>query len=237
MAKATGASPSSVGRIWQKYGLVPQRRPYPANPRRDPRFSEKLDVFFGLYLGAPRRALVLCVDEGHEMQALSLFQPQNTSAFTTTANTSGLVDDSPSHATPFAALNTFHQSVVSTNSAYRHFQEWLGFLKQIESQTPAGRRLHLIVDGDEAREHATVRAWLRKHPHLHLHFTPSSASWLTLIELFFQELAGRRGARTGACQKVTSLEDAITDYIRMHDDSSEPFSWIAKGNDLISESR
>src|ERR1043166_2216889 len=96
-----------------------------------------------------------------------------------------------------------------------------------EMQSPAGRRLHLIVDGDEAREHATVRAWLRKHPHLHLHFTPSSASWLTLIELFFQELAGRRGARTGAFQKVTSLEDAITDYIRMHDDSSEPFSWIA----------
>jgi len=231
MAKATGASPSSVGRVWRKFGLVPQRSADSSSPAFDPRFTEKLDVFFGLYLGAPRRALVLCVDEGREMQALSLFQPRSTSS----EGKDACSEDSSPRSTPFSALNTFHQSVVSTGSAYRQYHDWLHFLQQIESQTPAERQLHLIVDADENREHDTVRTWLRQHPQLHLHFTPSSASWLKLIELFFQELAGRRGGRQGAFRKVSSLEDAITDYIRMHDDSSEPFSWIAKSGDFPKE--
>ena len=121
MAKATGASPSSVGRVWQKYGLVPPRRGESANSGCDPRFTEKLDVFFGLYLGAPRRALVLCVDQGREIQALSLFQPQTSSHSSADADERLPPKDSPSHSTPFAALNTFHQSVVSTGSAHRHF--------------------------------------------------------------------------------------------------------------------
>jgi len=232
MAKAAGVSESSVGRVWRSHGLKPHRVGS-FKLSRDPKFAEKLDAIVGLYLSPPQRALVLCVDEKSQIQALDRTQPglplrQGRHRTRT--------HDYKRHGTTtlFAALNTLDGTVLSTCQSRHRHQEWLRFLKQIDAQTPADRALHLIVDNYATHKHAKVKAWLAKHPRIHLHFTPTSASWLNMVERFFRDLTTRR-LRDGIFHSVAELETAIAAYIASHNASPKPFIWTASASDILAK--
>ncbi len=232
MAKAAGVSASSVGRIWRRHGLKPHRVAR-FKVSRDPAFAEKLEAIVGLYLAPPQRALVLCVDEKSQIQALARTQPGlplRQGRWRTQTH------DYKRHGTTtlFAALNTLDGTVLSTCQARHRHQEWLRFLQQIDTQTPGDRDLHLIVDNYATHKHPKVMAWLRKHPRIHLHFTPTSASWLNMVERFFRDLTTRR-LRHGIFQSVGQLQQAITEYIRGHNQSPKPFIWTAKAADILAK--
>lgn len=232
MAKAAGVSASSVGRIWRRHGLKPHRVAR-FKVSRDPRFAEKLEAIVGLYLAPPQRALVLCVDEKSQIQALDRTQPglplrQGRHRTQT--------HDYKRHGTTtlFAALNTLDGTVLSTCQSRHRHQEWLRFLQQIDAQTPADRELHLIVDNYATHKHPKVTAWLGKHPRIHLHFTPTGASWLNMVERFFRDLTTRR-LRHGIFQSVAQLEAAIADYIATHNVAPKPFIGTAKAADILAK--
>ena len=232
MAKAAGVSASSVGRIWRRHGLKPHRIGS-FKLSQDPKFTEKLEAIIGLYLSPPQRALVLCVDEKSQIQALDRTQPglplrQGRHRTQT--------HDYKRHGTTtlFAALNTLDGTVLSTCQPRHRHQEWLRFLKQIDAQTPADRQLHLIVDNYATHKHAKVKAWLAKHPRIHLHFTPTSASWLNMVERFFRDLTTRR-LRDGIFHSVSELETAITAYVASHNVAPKPFIWTASASDILAK--
>ena len=232
MAKAAGVSASSVGRIWRRHGLKPHRIGS-FKLSQDPKFAEKLEAIIGLYLSPPQRALVLCVDEKSQIQALDRTQPglplrQGRHRTQT--------HDYKRHGTTtlFAALNTLDGTVLSTCQPRHRHQEWLRFLKQIDAQTPADRQLHLIVDNYATHKHAKVKAWLAKHPRIHLHFTPTSASWLNMVERFFRDLTTRR-LRDGIFHSVSELETAITAYVASHNVAPKPFIWTASASDILAK--
>ncbi len=232
MAKAAGISPSSVGRIWRRHGLKPHRVAS-FKISRDPKFAEKLEAIVGLYLSPPQRALVLCVDEKSQIQALDRTQPGlplRAGRYRTQTH------DYKRHGTTtlFAALNTLDGTVLSTCQARHRHQEWLRFLKQIDAQTPADRELHLIIDNYATHRHAKVNVWLAKHPRIHLHFTPTSASWLNMVERFFRDLTTRR-LRGGIFHSVAELEQAIAAFIATHNTSPKPFIWTAKASDILAK--
>ena len=232
MAKAAGVSASSVGRIWRRHGLKPHRVAR-FKVSRDPRFAEKLEAIVGLYLAPPQRALVLCVDEKSQIQALDRTQP---GLPLRQGRRRTQTHDYKRHGTTtlFAALNTLDGTVLSVCQARHRHQEWLRFLQQIEAQTPADRELHLIIDNYATHKHPRVIAWLAKHPRIHLHFTPTSASWLNMVERFFRDLTTRR-LRNGVFQSVTQLEAAIADYIAIHNAAPKPFIWTAKAADILAK--
>lgn len=232
MAKAAGVSASSVGRIWRRHGLKPHRVTR-FKVSRDPHFTEKLEAIVGLYLAPPQRALVLCVDEKSQIQALARTQP---GLPLRQGRRRTQTHDYKRHGTTtlFAALNTLDGTVLSTCQARHRHQEWLRFLQQIETQTPGDRDLHLIVDNYATHKHPKVTTWLRKHPRIHLHFTPTSASWLNMVERFFRDLTTRR-LRHGIFQSVAELEAAITEYITGHNVAPKPFIWTAKAADILAK--
>ena len=134
--------------------------------------------------------------------------------------------------TLFAALNTLDGTVVATHMQRHRHQEWIRFLALIEAQTPAGRELHLIVDNYATHKHPKVNRWLKKHPRFHLHFTPTSASWLNAVERFFRDRTERQ-LRRGVFKSLKQLQDAITDYIQGHNENPRPFIWTAKASDIL----
>lgn len=232
MAQAAGVSASTVGRIWRRHGLKPHRVTT-FKVSRDPQFVEKLEAIVGLYLAPPERALVLCVDEKSQIQALDRTQPglplrqgrQRTQTH-----------DYKRHGTTtlFAALSTLDGKVIGTCLPRHRHQEFLRFLAQIDAQTPRDLALHLIVDNYATHKHPKVQAWLRRHPRFHLHFTPTSASWLNMVERFFRDLTTRR-VRAGIFKRVAELEAAITDYLRRHNARPKPFIWTAKAADILAK--
>jgi transposase len=232
MAKQAGVSASSVGRIWRSHGLKPHRITR-FKISGDPRVAEKLEAIVGLYLSPPQRALVLCVDEKSQIQALDHTQPglplrQGRHRTQT--------HDYKRHGTTtlFAALNTLDGTVLGSCQPRHRHQEWLRLLKQIDAQTPADHDLHLIVDNYSTHKHAKVKSWLQKHPRIHLHFTPTSASWLNMVERFFRDLTTRR-LRDGIFHTVAALEQAITTYIATHNTAPKPFIWTAKASDILAK--
>jgi transposase len=232
MAKAAGVSASSVGRIWRRHGLKPHRVAR-FKVSRDPHFAEKLEAIVGLYLAPPQRALVLCVDEKSQIQALARTQP---GLPLRQGRRRTQTHDYKRHGTTtlFAALNTLDGTILSTCQARHRHQEWLRFLQQIDTQTPADRDLHLIVDNYATHKHPKVIAWLRQHPRIQLHFTPTSASWLNMVERFFRDLTVRR-LRHGIFASVEELQRAITEYIAAHNLVPKPFIWTAKATDLLAK--
>jgi transposase len=232
MAQAAGVSPSTVGRIWRAHGLKPHRVAT-FKVSRDPQFAEKLEAIVGLYLAPPERALVLCVDEKSQIQALDRTQPglplrqgrQRT-----------LTHDYKRHGTTtlFAALSTLDGKVIGACLPRHRHQEFLRFLAQIDAETPSALALHLIVDNYATHKHPKVKAWLKRHPRFHLHFTPTSASWLNMVERFFRDLTTRR-VRAGIFKSVAELETAIGDYLRLHNTHPKPFIWTAKAADILAK--
>lgn len=230
MAAQVGASERSVRRAWRAHGLKPHLiKSFKVS--RDPKFVEKLEDIVGLYLSPPEHALVLCCDEKSQIQALDRTQPGlplkkgRAATMTHDYKRNGT-------ATLFAALNMLDGSIISCCQQRHRHEEWLKFLRRIERETPKDKELHLIVDNYATHKHPKVKEWLAKHPRIHVHFTPTSASWLNMVERFFRDLTTQR-LRRGVFGSVPELTAAITEYIRVHNQNPKPFIWTAKANDIL----
>lgn len=230
MAKALDISPRTVGRIWLEHGLKPHLiRTFKVS--NDPHFAEKLEDVIGLYLNAPEHAMVLCCDEKSQVQALDRTQP-GLPLKKGRANT--MTHDYVRHGTTtlFAALNVADGKVIGECQSRHRHQEWLKFLQLIDQQTPPERELHLILDNYATHKHPKVKAWLVKHPRFHLHFTPTSASWLNMVERFFRDLTTKR-LRRGVFHSVPELVTALEKYLETYNQEPTPFVWTAKANDIL----
>lgn len=232
MAVATGISEASVRRIWRAHGLKPHLIET-FKISNDPAFAEKLEAIVGLYLNPPQHALVLCCDEKSQIQALDRTQPGlplkrgRGETMTHDYKRNGT-------ATLFAALNTFDGKVISLCQERHRHQEWLKFLRLVNDATPPGKQLHLIVDNYATHKHPKVQRWLTKHPRFHVHFTPTSASWLNMVERFFRDLTQHRLKR-GVFRDVEELITAIDRYVDQHNQQPKPFIWTAKASDILAK--
>jgi transposase len=230
MAQAAGLSEKSVRRIWRKHGLKPHlSRTFKVS--NDPEFAEKLEAIVGLYLNPPEHAIVLCADEKSQIQALDRTQPGlplkkgRCGTMTHDYKRNGT-------ATLFAAMNTLDGSVISMCDDRHRHQEWLKFLRVIDHLTPPDKELYLIADNYATHKHPKVQKWLARHRRFHMHFTPTSSSWLNMVERFFRDLTEQR-LRRGIFRDVEELIMAIGDYIDQHNDRPKPFVWTAKAADIL----
>jgi transposase len=230
MAAAVGLSEASIRRIWHAHGLKPHLvRTFKLS--NDPQFAEKLEAIVGLYLNPPEHAIVLCADEKSQIQALDRTQP----GLPLKKGRSGTMTHDYKRngtATLFAALNTLDGSVISMCDDRHRHQEWLRFLRVINEVTPSDKVLHLIVDNYATHKHPKVQKWLARHPRFHIHFTPTSSSWLNMVERFFRDLTHNR-LRRGIFRDVEELITTIGDYIDKHNDQPKPFIWTAKATDIL----
>lgn len=230
MAEKAGISEASVRRIWRAHGLKPHRvKSFKIS--NDPRFAEKLEDIVGLYLNPPEHALVLSLDEKSQIQALDRTQP---GLPLKRGRLQTMTHDYKRHGTTtlFAALNTLDGTVIGTCMQRHTHREWLKFLKLVEQRTPADRELHLIADNYATHKHPKVQRWLLRHPRVHVHFTPTSASWLNMVERFFRDLTARR-LRRGVFRSVPELISAIEAYLANHNRNPRAFIWTAKANDIL----
>ncbi len=224
MARASGVSEASVRRVWHAHGLKPHRTET-FKVSNDPQFAEKLEDIVGLYLNPPQHAIVLSVDEKSQIQALDQTQPGLPMKKGRGAT---MTHDYKRHGTTtlFAALNTLDGTVLSQCRDRHTNEEWIAFLRLIDKQTPKDKQLHIIADNYSAHKHPNVQRWLENHPRFHVHYTPTSASWLNMVERFFRDITHNR-IRRGAFHSVTQLIAAINDYIAQHNRAPKPFIWTA----------
>lgn len=230
MAAAVGVSEATVRRIWHAHGLKPHLvRTFKVS--KDPQFAEKLETMVGLYLNPPEHAMVFCVDEKSQIQALDRTQPGlpikmgRCGTMTHDYKRNGT-------ATLFAALNTLDGTVISMCDDRHRHQEWLKFLRVIDNLNPEVEEIHLIADNYAIHKHPKVQRWLQRHPRFHMHFTPTSSSWLNMVERFFRDLTDKR-IRRGVFRDVEDLIMAIGDYIDHHNRDPKPFIWTAKASDIL----
>ena len=230
MGDKLGISHSTVSRIWKANGLKPHRIEA-FKVSRDPQFAEKLEDIVGLYLSPPAHALVLCCDEKSQIQALDRTQPGLPMK---PGRAQTMTHDYKRHGTTtlFAAMNTLDGSVISRCEQRHRHTEWLAFLKQIDRETPNDKSLHLICDNYATHKHPVVKAWLERHPRFHMHFTPTSASWLNMVERFFRDITTAR-LRNGVFRSVPELIQAIDEYIVHHNKNPKPFIWTAQAKDIL----
>ena len=232
LAKELGVSHSMVHRVWKACGLRPHLvRTFKLS--NDPHFIEKLVDVVGLYLHPPEHALVLSVDEKSQIQALDRTQP---SLPIHPGRCGTMTHDYKRHGTTtlFAALELAEGKVISACMPRHRHQEWIRFLRLIDAQTPTALDLHLIADNYATHKHPKVKAWLTRHRRFHIHFTPTSSSWLNLIERFFRDLTDKR-LRRGAFRSVPALIDAIRTYVEHHNQDPKPFVWTAKVEDIVAK--
>jgi transposase len=230
MAKAAGISYSSVQRIWRAHGLKPhQVKTFKLS--RDKNFAAKVQDVVGLYLNPPDKALVLCVDEKSQIQALDRTQPGlpmkkgRAGTMTHDYKRNGTT-------TLFAALSMLDGKVIGACLPRHRHREFLRFLRLIDQQTPADLDLHLIVDNYATHKTPAVKRWLKAHPRFHLHFTPTSSSWLNMVERFFAEITRNR-IRRGVFKSVAELKAAITDYLEKHNADPKPFVWTKSAGEIL----
>jgi transposase len=230
MAAEMGISEATVRRIWHAHGLKPHLIES-FKISKDKHFAEKLEDIVGLYLNPPEHAIVMCVDEKSQIQALDRTQPGlplkkgRCGTMTHDYKRNGT-------ATLFAALNVADGKVISMCDDRHRHQEWLRFLRVIDQVTPPGKALHLIADNYATHKHAKVQRWLKRHLRFHIHFTPTGSSWLNMVERFFRDLTQNR-LRRGVFRDVEELIMAIGDYIDRHNENPKPFIWTAKANDIL----
>jgi transposase len=234
LAKEMGLSQSMVLRVWQDHGLKPHliERFKLSN---DPRFVEKLVDVVGLYLNPPEHALVLSVDEKSQIQALDRTQP---GLPIKKGRCGTMTHDYVRHGTTtlFAALEMAEGRVIGTCLERHRHQEWIRFLEVIDRETPRDLDLHLIVDNYATHKHPRVESWLKRHPRFHMHFTPTSSSWLNLVERWFRELTDKR-LRRGVFKSVPSLVEAIMDYIAGRNENPKPLVWTARVQHILAKVR
>jgi len=221
LAKEVGLSSATVHRIWQKYGLQPHRVET-FKFSRAPEFDAKLADIVGLYLDPPERALVLCVDEKSQIQALNRTQPALPMCPGLPAR---MTHDYTRHGTTslFAALEVASGKVHGRCFKRHTHLEFIAFLESLARRYPR-RELHLICDNYGTHKHPAVRQWLAAHPHFHLHFTPTSASWLNLVERWFALITGQ-AIRRGSFDSVGRLERAIMRWLAHWNENAQPFHW------------
>jgi transposase len=232
LAKQLNTSPSTVLRVWRAAGLKPHlTRTFKLS--NDPHFTEKLLDVVGLYLNPPEHALVLCVDEKSQIQALDRTQP-SLPMYKGRGGT--LTHDYKRNGTTtlFAALNVASGEVIGHCLPRHRHQEYLKFLRQIDDVTPADKELHLIVDNYATHKHPRVLRWLSRHPRFHIHFTPTSSSWLNLVERWFRDITVNRIRRDSFCS-VEKLVSAIQEYLALHNQSPKPFVWVAQAEVILAK--
>lgn len=230
MARAVGVSKDTVRRVWRDNGLKPHRtRGFKVS--NDPQFVEKLVDVVGLYLNPPEHALVLSCDEKSQIQALDRTQkslpmfPGRLKTLTHDYKRNGTT-------TLFAAIELAQGKIIAECMPRHRHQEWIKFLKKIDAETPPELDLHLIVDNYATHKHPKVKSWLARHKRFHVHFIPTSSSWLNVIERWFRDLTQNR-IRNGVFQSVEQLEQAIRDYIDHHHANPKTFVWTKKAEDIL----
>jgi transposase len=230
MAAEADVSQNAVFRIWQAFGLKPHREGT-FKLSKDPLFIEKVRDIVGLYMNPPERALVLSVDEKSQVQALDRSQP--------------LLPMSPGYperkshdyvrngtTSLFAALDVATGKVIGSCHRKHRQKEFLRFLKTIETSVPKDLDIHLVMDNYATHKTQGVQNWLARRPHWHVHFTPTGASWLNLVERFFAKITTQR-IRRGIFRSVRELEEAINDYLQHHNDNPKPFIWNATPDEIF----
>lgn len=232
MAKAQGLSEATIRRIWRQHNLKPHLvKTFKLS--RDKRFVEKLHDVVGLYLNPPDKALVLCVDEKSQIQALERTQPllplrpgipaRQTHDYKRNGTT-----------TLFAALSMLDGKVIGDCMPRHRHQEFIRFLQLINVKTPLDLNLHLIVDNYGTHKHPRVQSWLKRHPRFYLHFIPTSSSWLNLVERWFREITDKR-IRRGSFKSVPDLVKAIMHYIEAHNQNPKVFVWTASVEKIMTK--
>lgn len=230
MAREVGVSEKTVRRVWHAHGLKPHRVAT-FKLSNDPNFAEKLEDIVGLYLSPPEHALVLCVDEKSQIQALDRTQPGlplkrgRAATMTHDYKRNGTT-------TLFAALNTLDGTVIGTCMKRHRHEEWLKFLRLIDKRTPGDREIHLIADNYATHKHPKVQRWLARHSRFHMHFTPTSASWLNMVERLFRDL-NESTLRRGVFRSESALIAEIDRHIANHNADPKPFVWTAKASEIL----
>jgi transposase len=230
MAETQGVSRMMVHRVWKKYQLQPHRTK-PFKVSTDPAFVEKVRDIVGLYMNPPDKALVLSVDEKSQIQALDRTQP----GLPMKQGQAGtMTHDYKRHGTTtlFAALNLLDGKVIGSCMKKHRAEEFLVFLRLINRQTPRHLALHIIVDNYGTHKTEKVKLWLSKHPRFHMHYTPTSASWINMVERFFSALTVKR-IRRGVFRSVESLEQAIMGFIDAHNKNPKVFVWTKDADTII----
>lgn len=232
MAKAAGLSQSAVSRIWRAFGLQPHRAGT-FKLSTDPYFVEKVRDVVGLYLSPPEKAIVLSVDEKSQVQALDRTQPVLPM---TPGQAERGTHDYVRHGTTslFAALNVATGAVIGKCHRRHRHQEFVRFLDHLDATLlkEPGVSIHLVLDNYATHKTPAVKAWLLRHPEYHLHFIPTSSSWLNQVERFFAEITEKR-IRRGVFRSVPALEKAIADYLAEHNADPKPFAWVADADSIL----
>lgn len=230
MAGVAAVSASTVGRIWREHGIKPHRvKTFKLS--NDKHFVEKLEDIVGLYLNPPEHALVLSCDEKSQIQALDRTQP---GLPLKKGRCATMTHDYKRNGTTslFAALNVADGSVIGNCMKKHRHQEWIRFLNLIRRTVPAGKEVHIICDNYATHKHDKVKAWQQRNPRFHFHFTPTSASWLNMVERFFRDISENRIKR-GVFHSVADLESAVEEYLALHNENPKPFIWTAKASDIL----
>src|SRR5213594_2792077 len=230
MAKHQGLSKSTVSNIWRSHNLKPHRvKTFKLS--RDPKFLEKLTDVVGLYLNPPQQAIVLCVDEKSQIQALDRTQPGlplkkgRCGTMTHDYKRNGTT-------TLFAALEVLSGKVIGECHGRHRHQEWRKFLRRLDAEFPPELKLHLVMDNYGTHKEPHVQAWLKKHPRFVCHFVPTSSSWLNLVERWFRELT-EKAIRRGSFVSVPDLKQAIEKFMEAWNENPKPFVWTATVEDII----
>jgi transposase len=232
MARAVGVSKDTVQRVWRDNGLQPHRTKN-FKVSNDPQFVEKLVDVVGLYLDPPEHALVLSCDEKSQIQALDRTQkslplfPGRLKTLTHDYKRNGTT-------TLFAAIELAEGKIIAECMPRHRHQEWIRFLKKIDAETPPDLDLHLIVDNYSTHKHPKVQSWLKRHKRFHIHFIPTSSSWLNVIERWFRDITHNR-IRNGVFRSVPDLVQAIQDYIAHHNENPTTFVWTKKAEDILAK--
>jgi len=230
MAEKQGVSKGTINRVWQSHGIKPHLiKGFKLS--RDPKFLEKLTDVVGLYLNPPEKALVLCVDEKSQIQALDRTQPGlplkkgRCGTMTHDYKRNGTT-------TLFAALELAQGKVIGNCYARHRHQEFLKFLKRLDTEFPVEIKLHLVMDNYGTHKHPRIQTWLQRHPRFVPHFIPTSSSWLNLVERWFGELTQKR-IRRGVFFSVADLVDAIEEYLAAWNSTPKPFVWTATLESIV----
>jgi transposase/DNA-binding CsgD family transcriptional regulator len=232
MAAQEGMSKSTVSNLWRSHNIKPHRTKT-FKLSRDPKFLEKLTDVVGLYMNPPDKAVVLCVDEKSQIQALNRTQPGlplkkgRCGTMTHDYKRNGTT-------TLFAALDLLQGKVIGDCHKRHRHQEFLAFLRRIDHEFSGRKNLHLVMDNYGTHGHAAVRAWLAKHPRFIIHFVPTSCSWLNLIERWFAELTNKR-IRRGSFFSVADLVAAINEFLSAWNENPKPFVWTATVNSIVAK--
>ncbi len=231
MARAAGLTQNAILRIWHTFGLQPHRQET-FKISTDPHFVEKVRDIVGLYMSPPEHALVLCVDEKSQIQALDRRQPLLPLR---PGQAERRTYDYVRHGTTslFAALDIATGKIIGSCSQRHRAKEFLSFMKTIDAAVPykEGQEIHLVLDNYATHKTPAVRQWFVRHPRYHLHFTPTGSSWLNLVERFFAEITNKR-IRRGIFKSCEELKQAILSYLDAHNEDSKPYTWT-KPADLI----